>query len=133
MRHFLTFCVSATALATITSHGAWADPQYDTYGFEEFENLDDLYGDALDDYGGAGDAFSRAQKYSGKLVGVFSSHHHQVNGRLYVVDDKTLLLKDFTYDGQGRDAFFMGGGDASPNPSGFIIPNEYYRTNVLHR
>ena len=78
----------------------------------------------------------------------------QVGGSLYVVDEKTLLLKDFTYDGQvslvtlaihtsfsnqlyffhqGKDTFFFGGGDASPNPSGFIVPNEYYRTNVLHR
>ena len=44
----------------------------------------------------------------------------QVNGKLYVVDEKTLLLKDFTYDGQGRDAFFFGGGDSSPNPSGMV-------------
>jgi len=89
----------------------------------------DYYGEDGED----GSDFSRAQKYSGRLVGVLSSNHHQVNGKLYVVDAKTLLLKDFTYDGQGRDAFFFGGGDSSPNPVGFIIPNEYYRTSVLHR
>ena len=52
----------------------------------------------------------------------------QVNGKLYVVDEKTLLLKDFTYDGQGRDAFFFGGGDSSPNPSGKISYKAYNRT-----
>lgn len=98
----------------------WTSAQYDydyDYGDEGFGDTD----------------FSRAQKYSGKLVGKFSSHHHQVGGSLFVVDEKTLLLKDFTYDGQGKDTFFFGGGDASPSPSGFIVPNEYYRTNVLHR
>ena len=49
---------------------------------------------------------------------IFVMFFFQVNGKLYVVDEKTLLLKDFTYDGQGRDAFFFGGGDSSPNPSG---------------
>jgi len=94
---------------------------------QAYDDYDDYYGDE------DGSDFSRAQKYSGRLVDVFKSHHHEVNGKLYVVDAKTLLLKDFTYDGQSRDAFFFGGGDAGPNPGGFIIPNEYYRTNVLHR
>ena len=31
------------------------------------------------DYDDGGTDFSRAQKYSGRLVGKFSSHHHQVN------------------------------------------------------
>ena len=30
------------------------------------------------DYDDGGTDFSRAQKYSGRLVGKFSSHHHQV-------------------------------------------------------
>ena len=44
------------------------------------------HGQAYDDYdydygdeGGGVSDFSRAQKYSGRLVGVFSSHHHQVS------------------------------------------------------
>ena len=70
---------------------------------------------------------------NGKYIGKLNSYHHQVNGQIYAVKEKTLLLKGFQYDGQGRDAFFYGGGTGRPGPSGFIIPNEYYRSNVLER
>ena len=47
------------------------------------------HGQAYDDYdydygdeGGGVSDFSRAQKYSGRLVGGFSSHHHQVCKKL---------------------------------------------------
>ena len=90
---------------------------------------DDYYYD--EDYGDSAEV--RSQKYSGAYVGTFSSHHHQVSGKLFVVDEKTLLLKQFTYDGQGRDAFFLAGSDGSPSHTGFLVPNEFYRTNVLQR
>ena len=89
-----------------------------------------------DDYEYSEDYFesnSHRKKYNGKYVGKLNSYHHQVNGQLYAVNEKTLLMKSFQYDGQGRDAFFYGGGTGRPGPSGFIIPNEFYRSNVLER
>ena len=89
-----------------------------------------------DDYEYSEDYFDRdihRKKYNGKYVGKLNSYHHQVNGQIYAVNEKTLLLKNFQYDGQGRDAFFYAGGTGRPGPSGFIVPNEYYRSNVLER
>lgn len=39
--------------------------------------------------------------YYGKFLGKLSELHHGVSGEVYVVDGRTLYLKDFTYDGQG--------------------------------
>lgn len=52
---------------------------------------------------------------------------------MYAVDQVTILLKDFTYDGNGRDTFFMVGVFQDPNRKGDIVPNEYGKTNVLQR
>ena len=92
--------------------------------------------DDYDDYEYSEDYFDRdihRKNYNGKYVGKLNSYHHQVNGQIYAVNEKTLLLKNFQYDGQGRDAFFYAGGTGRPGPSGFIVPNEYYRSNVLER
>lgn len=72
-------------------------------------------------------------EYRGKFIGDLSTFHHQVSGEVYAVDEHTLLLKDFTYDGNGRDTFFFVGSTNQPNRRGDIVPNEYGRTNVLHR
>ncbi|GBP44131.1 hypothetical protein EVAR_81452_1 [Eumeta japonica] len=71
--------------------------------------------------------------YRGKLVGKINSYHHQVSGEVYAVDETTLLLIDFNYDGMGDDTFFWAGDSGRPGPQGFIIPNEHGRTNVLER
>lgn len=52
---------------------------------------------------------------------------------MYAVDKYTLLLKDFTYNGGGKDTFFMVGTTNQPSRKGDIVPNEYGKTNVLHR
>jgi hypothetical protein len=49
------------------------------------------------------------------------------------VDRYTILIKDFTYDGNGRDTFFMVGNTNQPGRKGDIVPNEYGKTNVLNR
>lgn len=71
--------------------------------------------------------------YRGKYIGDLSTHHHQVSGSVYAVDKYTLLLKDFTYNGGGKDTFFMVGTTNQPSRKGDIVPNEYGKTNVLHR
>ncbi|KAK2712802.1 protein Skeletor, isoforms B/C-like [Artemia franciscana] len=70
-------------------------------------------------------------KYFGKLLGKLNSYHHQVGGEVYAVDESTLYIKDFIYDGLGQDTFFFAGGTNRPGSQGFIIPNEFGRTNIL--
>ncbi|XP_075986896.1 cytochrome and DOMON domain-containing protein knickkopf [Anticarsia gemmatalis] len=71
--------------------------------------------------------------YRGKFIGKLNSYHHQVSGDVYAVDDWTLLLVNFNYDGTGDDTFFWAGDSGRPGPQGFIVPNEHGRTNILER
>ena len=57
----------------------------------------------------------------------------QVSGEVYAVDKFTLLIKDFIYDGNGRDTYFMVGVSNQPGRKGDIVPNEFGKTNVLQR
>ena len=43
-------------------------------------------------------------------------------GSVYAVDESTLFIKGFTYDGTAPDAFFWVGNTARPTPEGYIIP-----------
>ncbi|XP_041985396.1 protein Skeletor, isoforms B/C [Aricia agestis] len=71
--------------------------------------------------------------YRGKYVGKLNSYHHQVSGEVYAVDDWTLLLVEFNYDGTGDDTFFWAGDSGRPGPLGFIVPDEHGKTNILER
>ena len=48
-------------------------------------------------------------------IGDISTLHHAVSGELYALDDKTLMVKNFNYDGAGPDAFFWVGKEGSPD------------------
>ncbi|KAJ8970089.1 hypothetical protein NQ314_001400, partial [Rhamnusium bicolor] len=61
--------------------------------------------------------------YRGKYLGKLNSYHHQVSGDIYAVDDWTLLLTSFSYDGNGADTFFWAGAANRPGPQGFIVPD----------
>ncbi|CAH1962148.1 unnamed protein product [Acanthoscelides obtectus] len=61
--------------------------------------------------------------YHGKYIGKFNSYHHQVSGDIHAVDERTLLLKSFSYDGNGADTFFWAGSVNRPGPQGFIVPD----------
>lgn len=63
--------------------------------------------------------------YRGKFLGKLNSYHHQVAGDVYAVDDYTLLLTSFNYDGNGADTFFWAGAANRPGPQGFIVPDEF--------
>ncbi|KFM72402.1 Protein Skeletor, isoforms D/E, partial [Stegodyphus mimosarum] len=39
--------------------------------------------------------------YYGTKIGTFKTFAHDVVGDVYAVDDRTIFLKDFSYDGQG--------------------------------
>ncbi|XP_022115402.2 protein Skeletor, isoforms B/C [Pieris rapae] len=71
--------------------------------------------------------------YRGKHIGKLNSYHHQVSGDVYAVDDWTLLLVDFNYDGTGDDTFFWAGDSGRPGPLGFIVPDQHGKTNILER
>lgn len=43
-------------------------------------------------------------------------------GQIYAVDESTLFVKSFAYDGTGPDAFFWVGKTPRPSPDGYIIP-----------
>ena len=48
------------------------------------------------------------------LVGKLSTRYHDVSGDVYAVDDRTLVIKQFVYDGSGPDSFFLVGRAGSP-------------------
>lgn len=43
-------------------------------------------------------------------------------GNVYAIDESTLFIKNFAYDGTGPDAFFWVGNSPRPSPEGYIIP-----------
>jgi hypothetical protein len=49
---------------------------------------------------------------------------HDVSGEVYAVDESTIFIKNFNYDGQGPHTFFWAGNSAKPDENGFIIPDE---------
>lgn len=49
----------------------------------------------------------------------------QVSGDVYAVDDWTVLLVNFNYDGTGDDTFFWAGDAPRPGPQGFIVSDEH--------
>ncbi|KAL4704036.1 hypothetical protein ACJJTC_015192 [Scirpophaga incertulas] len=71
--------------------------------------------------------------YWGKLIGKLNSYHHQVSGDVYAVNERTILLVNFNYDGTGDDTFFWAGDSGRPGPQGFIVPDQHGKTNILER
>ena len=55
-------------------------------------------------------------------AGDFQNYAHGISGKVYLKDEKTLVIKDFTYDGAGPDAFFWVGTSKSPSSVGTILP-----------
>ncbi|KAH8374669.1 hypothetical protein KR200_003355, partial [Drosophila serrata] len=62
------------------------------------------------------------EPYYGSYVGEFTNFAHGIKGRIYAVDESTLFVKSFAYDGTGPDAFFWVGKTPRPSPDGYIIP-----------
>lgn len=42
-----------------------------------------------------------AVEYYGKFLGPLATFHHGVTGDVYVVDARTLHIRNFNYDGEG--------------------------------
>lgn len=47
-------------------------------------------------------------------LGSFVNYYHGIGGSAYAIDSNTILIKDFTYDGEGPDAFFWAGNSDKP-------------------
>lgn len=62
------------------------------------------------------------EPYYGTRIGRFETYAHNVKGTVYAVDDSTLFIKKFSYDGKADDAFFWIGNSPRPNPHGNIVP-----------
>ena len=61
-----------------------------------------------------------------RLIGNFSTHTHGVVGQVFAVDERTLRIEGFEYDGEAPDAFFYAGIAGSkpgaPDGKGFLLP-----------
>ena len=61
-----------------------------------------------------------------RLIGNFTTHTHGVVGQVFAVDERTLRIEGFEYDGEAPDAFFFAGISGSkpglPNSKGFLLP-----------
>ena len=63
----------------------------------------------------------------GKLIGNLTNYAHAIAGQVYAVDERTLRIEGFEFDGRAPDAFFIAGAKGSkPEPSkGFILPHPF--------
>lgn len=62
------------------------------------------------------------EPYYGVLIGKLQNFAHGISGTVYAVDESTIFIKGFSYDGTGPDAFFWIGNSPRPSPEGIIIP-----------
>ncbi|PBC33360.1 protein Skeletor, isoforms B/C isoform X2 [Apis cerana] len=60
--------------------------------------------------------------YYGKFIGKLKNYAHGIKGDVYAVDDTTIFIKGFCYDGTGPDAYFWVGNTSAPTPQGYIVP-----------
>ena len=68
---------------------------------------------------------SSSQEETGGLrkLGSFRNFFHDISGDAYKVDSNTILIKGFTYDGEGPDTFFLAGTSGKPSRSGeYVLP-----------
>ncbi|XP_055697831.1 protein Skeletor, isoforms B/C isoform X2 [Phlebotomus papatasi] len=62
------------------------------------------------------------EPYYGRLIGQLTEFAHGIKGTVYAVDESTIFIKGFAYDGLGPDAYFWVGNSPRPSPEGYIIP-----------
>ncbi|XP_050304285.1 protein Skeletor, isoforms B/C isoform X2 [Anthonomus grandis grandis] len=62
------------------------------------------------------------EPYYGTKIGPLQQFAHGIRGTVYAVDETTIFIKGFSYDGTGPDAFFWIGNSPRPSPEGIIIP-----------
>ncbi|XP_063369261.1 protein Skeletor, isoforms B/C isoform X2 [Cydia amplana] len=64
----------------------------------------------------------RAEPYYGRPIGRLNQYAHGIRGQVYAVDESTVFVRGFAYDGTGPDAYFWVGDTPQPSPEGVPIP-----------
>lgn len=78
---------------------------------------------------------SKQHNYYGTLIGKLNRKSHNISGDVYAVDEQTIFIKAFHYDGLAPDAYFWSS-VVSLQPSSieaFIVPDEKGSTKPLER
>jgi hypothetical protein len=70
-------------------------------------------------------AIVSGQEEEGVKIGSLTTKQHGVKGDVYAIDEKTILVKNFEYDGQGPDAFFWVGTSERPGSVGTILAHPF--------
>jgi hypothetical protein len=64
-----------------------------------------------------------AEDHGGVFVGHLKTKQHNTKGAVYAIDEKTIQVKNFHYDGTAPDAFFWVGKTGNiPSLDGTILP-----------
>ena len=72
-------------------------------------------------------------QYSEVFLGKLIPMMHDVSGDVYAVGSNQILIKKFTYDGTGPDAFFLAGTSGTrPSVGGIPIPFPYNGVNYQY-
>merc|ERR1711936_363491 len=69
----------------------------------------------------AGKSIASSAAQGKRKVGSFVNIWHGIAGEVFALDDQTILIEDFTYDGQGPDAFFLAGTSGRPSENGQVV------------
>ncbi|KOB77550.1 Protein Skeletor, isoforms B/C [Operophtera brumata] len=64
----------------------------------------------------------RQEPYYGRPIGRLTQYAHGIRGTVYAVDENTLYVRGFAYDGTGPDAYFWVGDTPQPSPEGTLVP-----------
>lgn len=67
---------------------------------------------------------SQRSPYYGTYIGKLDTTLHNVAGDVFSVDENTIFIKGFSYDGTAPDAYFWAGTTTNPDVTGFIVPDE---------
>ena len=77
--------------------------------------------------------------HSEKYIGSLTAYQHDIAGQVFAIDESTLRIEGFTYDGEAPDAFFFvgiqGARPESLDSAGIILPvpfnGKYYAYDDL--
>lgn len=64
----------------------------------------------------------RPEPYYGRVIGRLTQYAHGIRGTVYAVDENTVFVRGFAYDGTGPDAYFWVGDTPQPSPEGTLVP-----------
>ncbi|KAJ2941635.1 hypothetical protein O0L34_g14691 [Tuta absoluta] len=64
----------------------------------------------------------RQEPYYGRFIGRLTQYAHGIKGSVYAVDENTVFVRNFAYDGTGPDAYFWVGDTPQPSPEGILVP-----------